>query len=52
MKGEDWNEGKGVIETQLVDTREGDRVNRQKHLAPTVGPDPKQQSHRKKFEFL
>jgi len=27
-KGEDWNEGKGVLETQLLAMHEGDRVNR------------------------
>jgi len=49
--GEGLNEDKGVLDTQFVDTHKGNLVNRQEHLAPTVGPDLKQQSHRKKFEF-
>jgi len=36
-KGEDWNEDEGVLDKQLVATHEGNLVNQQEHLAPTVG---------------
>ncbi len=49
-EGEHWNRSKGVLEAQFVQTPKGVRVNRQKHLAPTVGLDLKHLSHHKKFK--
>jgi len=49
-EGRCWSKSKEVLEAQLVEMHEGAQVNRWEHLAPTLGPDLKHLSHRKRFE--
>ena len=50
-EGEHWNRSEGVLEAHSIETHEGVRVNRWEHLAPTVEPDLKHLSHRRKLKI-